>query len=62
MTRYFASHKVTKGVMSTGFETFDEAKARAEWLATTYGGIAKASNNDPDNHIVKSYSAKKGWN
>lgn len=60
MTRYFANHKVTKDTLTPGFETEAEAKARAEWLANTYGGVAKVAANYVDAPGSK-YSAKRGW-
>ena len=58
--RYFASHKVTKGKLSSGFETKEEARAQAEFLATTYGGVSKVSANTADIAVEK-FSAKRGW-
>jgi len=60
MTRYFANHKVNKNQISSGFDTLEEAKEQAEFLAETYGGVAKASANVMDATIYK-YSAAKGW-
>lgn len=58
--RYHARHKVTKDILTSGYDTLEEAKARAEWLADTYGGVAKVSANYLEAPVFK-YSYSKGW-
>ena len=58
--RYFANHKVTKQALTSGYETEKEARERAEWLANTYGGVARVSANFVG-ATVSRYSAKRGW-
>ena len=60
MTRYHANHKVTKNQLNTGFDTMEEAKAHAEFLADTYGGTATAAENRMGAGVHK-YSTKRGW-
>lgn len=58
--RYFAYHKVTRGILQTGFDTMDEAKEQAEFLAQTYGGLASVSENRLD-AVTERYTVKRGW-
>ena len=60
MTRYFATHKAVKGILTSGYEAEAEAKERAEWLANTYGGVAKVSANFLGAKVSK-YSTSRGW-
>ncbi len=41
-------------------KTEAEARDYAEFMANTYGGVAKIYDFDKDAHTAK-YSAKKGW-
>lgn len=60
MVRYFTTHKVTKDTFSNGYATEAEARTQAEFLATTYGGVATVGANDVDAPIHK-FSAARGW-
>jgi hypothetical protein len=60
MTRYFATSAATRKnrPLTTGFETETAARAHAEFLANTYGGVAKVSTAEA---VIAQYSAKRGW-
>ena len=59
--RYFAISAATRRhrPLTTGMETEAEARVQAEFLADTYGGVAKVATNTGE--IVARYSAKRGW-
>jgi hypothetical protein len=63
MTKYFANSAATRKnrPLTSGFDTEAEARAHAEFLANTYGGVAKVSTNDPDSDFLIKYSANRGW-
>jgi len=60
MTRFQASSAATRKnrPLSTGFETEAEARSHAEFLADTYGGVAKVTTSV---EVVAKYSTKRGW-
>lgn len=62
MTRYFAYSDATKKnrPLSSGYDTEAEAMKQAEFLANTYGGVAKVNANYLD-APVKKFSVKRGW-
>lgn len=61
MTRYFANSAATRknNPLRTGFDIEADARAQAEFLALTYGGVAQVSNNSGD--LIAKFSAKRGW-
>jgi len=61
MTRYFANSAATRKnrSLATGFDTEMAARDQAEFLANTYGGVAKVSTNKGE--AKGAFSAKKGW-
>ena len=61
MTRYFANSAATRknAPLRTGMDTEAEARAQAEFLANTYGGVAKVSTNAGD--LIAKFSAARGW-
>ena len=61
MTRYFANSAATRKnrPLATGFDTEAGARDQAEFLAMTYGGVARVSTNTGE--AVAQFSAKKGW-
>jgi hypothetical protein len=64
MIRYFANSAATRKnrPLTTGFETEADARAQAEFLAKTYGGVAKVSSVEgQDVEMIAKFSAKKGW-
>lgn len=63
-TRWFANSAATKKnrPLTTGFESEKEARAQAEFLANTYGGVAKVTEvTNGDCALIGSFSAKRGW-
>ena len=60
MTRYFANSAATRKnrPLTTGYETEDDARAQAEFLAG-YGGVAIVSTNKGD--LLGKFSVAKGW-
>ena len=61
MTRYFAGSAATRknAPLRTGYTDIDAAKAQAAFLAETYGGVGKVTDNA--GALVAKYSAKRGW-
>ena len=61
MTRYFANSAATRRhrALTTGYETEAEARAQAEFLADTYGGVAVVGTNT--GIVCGKYSARRGW-
>ena len=61
MTRYFANSAATRKnrPLTTGMDNEAEARARAEFLAETYGGVARVSNNHGE--LLGKFSVKRGW-
>lgn len=61
MTRYFANSAATRKnrPLTTGMDTEADARAQAQFLADTYGGVAQVSSNKGE--LIAKYSAKRGW-
>ena len=61
MIRYSANSAATRRhrPLDTGFETEAEARAQAEFLAETYGGVAMVGTNT--GLVCGKYSARRGW-
>lgn len=61
MTRYFANSAATRKnrPLSTGFDTEEAARLQAEFLANTYGGVARVSTNEGVE--LGRFSAARGW-
>lgn len=57
--KFAAHHKARAGATGSGYETEAEARAQCEFLASTYGGVAKLTNNREG--LLAKYSAKRGW-
>jgi hypothetical protein len=69
MTAYFATSAATRKhrPIGSGFDTEAKARAQAEFLADTYGGVASVTKREGEiigactiSQIAK-YSAKRGW-
>ena len=61
MTRYFANSAATRKnrALTTGMDCEADARAQAEFLANTYGGVAMVSTNAGD--LIAKYSVYRGW-
>lgn len=55
----FQTHHKAGSSLTTP-KTEVEAREYAEFMANTYGGIARIYSFDADAHVAK-FSAKKGW-
>lgn len=60
MTRYFATSAATRrhAPLTSGFDTEAEARAQAEFLARTYGGVGKVSTTE---RVIAKFSVARGW-
>jgi hypothetical protein len=69
MIAYFATSAATRKnrPFGPGFDTETEARAQAEFLADTYGGVARVTKREGDTigacalTDVAKYSAHRGW-
>jgi hypothetical protein len=61
MTRYFAFSAATRKnrPLTSGFDTEAAARAQAEFLAKTYGGVAKVADNSGT--LLGKFSEARGW-